>query len=307
MDFAKTPCHPGPLESKTGTRPAALSLIRRSAALKGNLVRSFAGSLFLLCSLLCPFLRPATAQVLRREPFALRDSTQLLVVTTPEWNAGFGMLQRYERSSTSRTWKSVGHPVAVVVGQNGLGWDETQAADPEEARNLNDPVKKEGDLRSPAGIFHLGTTFGYASEKPSTWLMPYLHLTSSTVCVDDPKSKFYNRVLDLTAVSPDWTSSEHMLRNDDLYRWGLVVEQNDDPAQPGDGSCIFMHIWPGPGQRTVGCTATAEEQLEVVLGWLDPSQKPLLVQLPEFKYAALEKAWGLPALPNESISARALP
>jgi zinc D-Ala-D-Ala dipeptidase len=298
MDFGQAPCHLGPLDRKTRTRPTSGRLIRRSASPRGDLVRSFTGGLLLLGSLLSASLWPATAQVLRREPFALRDSTQLLVVTTPDWNAGFGVLQRYERSGASSTWKSVGHSVAVVVGKNGLGWDETPAADPQEARNLNDPVKKEGDLRSPAGIFHLGTTFGYASEKPSTWMMPYLHLTSGTECVDDPNSKFYNRLLDRAEVSPDWKSSEHMLRSDDLYRWGLVVEQNADPAQPGDGSCIFLHVWPGPGQRTVGCTATAEEQLEVVLGWLDPAQNPLLVQLPASKYVALEKAWGLPALHN---------
>ena len=88
-----------------------------------------------------------------------------------------------------------------------------------------------------------------------------------------------------------------MLRTDDQNHWGLVVEQNVDPAQPADGSCIFLRIWRGPGQATVGSTATAQEQIENVLGWLDPAQNPVLVQLPASKYRALEKTWELPTIP----------
>jgi L,D-transpeptidase catalytic domain len=291
------PSHVEPLEPPA--TPAATCLIRRSPPLDRNSTGIRKRSPLLLCLLVSTILWSAAAQVLRvrREPFALRESTQLLVVTTPEWNAYFGVLQRYERSAANAPWIVVGHPIAVVVGKNGLAWDAgSEAVDPKEARDVDDPVKKEGDLRSPAGIFHLGTAFGYASEKPDSWRMPYLHLTSSTECVDDPKSKFYNQVLDRAAVSPDWKSSEHMLRNDDLYRWGLVVQQNVHPAQPGDGSCIFLHTWPGPGRATVGCTATAEEQIEAMLGWLDPAQNPLLVQLPMSKYVVLQKVWGLPAI-----------
>jgi hypothetical protein len=251
----------------------------------------------LLCVLLSALLWPAVAQVLRRQAFALRESTQLLVVTTPEWNATFGALRRYQRSVPGGTWNAEGHPIAVVVGKNGLGWEAgAKAADPEEARNENDPVKKEGDLRSPAGAFLLGTSFGYAQQKPMAWKMPYLQLTSSTECVNDPKSKFYNQVVDRATVSPDWKSSEPMLRTDDVNRWGLVVEQNVNPAQPGDGACIFLQVWRGPGQATDDSTATAQEQIENVLLWLDPAQSPLLVQLPASKYHALQKAWGLPAI-----------
>ncbi len=297
MDFLRLPFHLGLLEGRGKTRSIAVSPIRWPASLKRNLTGRPNRSRLLLCVLLSTLLWPVAAQVLRRQAFALRETTQLLVVAIPEWNAMFGELRRYERSAPGGTWEVVGHPIAVVIGKNGLGWEAgTDAADPREARNVNDPVKKDGDLRSPAGAFRLGTTFGYAPRKPAAWKMPYLQLTPSTECVDDPKSKFYNQVLDRAAVSPDWKSSEHMLRTDDLNRWGLVVEQNVDPAQPGDGSCIFLQIWPGPGKATDDSTATAQEQIENVLGWLDPAQSPLLVQLPVSKIDALQKDWGLPAI-----------
>jgi D-alanyl-D-alanine dipeptidase len=59
-----------------------------------------------------------------------------------------------------------------------------------------------------------------------------------------------------------------------------------------------MHIWRGPGQPTVGCTAMAQADLESLLGWLDPERKPLLVQLPAAQYQKLRHRWNLPAIEN---------
>jgi D-alanyl-D-alanine dipeptidase len=126
--------------------------------------------------------------------------------------------------------------------------------------------------------------------------MPYLSLAKSVECVDDTNSKFYNQIVDRDQVAPDWNSSEHMLRPDELYRLGLVINHNARPSQPGGGSCIFMHIWLGPGRGTVGCTAMPAERLESILAWLNPVKKPLLVQLPVAQYQRLQKAWKLPTL-----------
>ena len=235
-----------------------------------------------------------------RPQIGLDSSTQLLVVTTPDWNSIEGKLQRYERPSVRKLWKPVGESITVVVGKDGVGWDKSlpisSGTDSNGVRAASDPVKKEGDGRAPAGIFSLTTAFGYAAERPPGWKMPYLNLTSSTECVDDVGSKSYNRVLDRSGVVPDWNSSEHMLRPDELYRWGVVVAYNSGPPQPGDGSCIFLHIWRGPGIPTVGCTAMPQEQIESLLAWLDPARKPLLVQLPVPEYRKLRKRWKLPDL-----------
>lgn len=227
----------------------------------------------------------------------LKSSTQVLVVTTLDWNAVEGGLQRYERSTRHKQWRAVGEPVTIVVGINGLGWGEGLVTKEElHIRSASDPVKKEGDGKAPAGIFRFSTAFGYAPQPQSGWRMPYLSLTKSVECVDDTNSKFYNQVVDHDQVAPDWNSSEHMLRLDELYRWGLVINHNASPSQPGGGSCIFMHIWLGPGRGTVGCTAMPPERLESILAWLDPAKKPLLVQLPVAQYQRLQKAWKLPIL-----------
>jgi D-alanyl-D-alanine dipeptidase len=233
-----------------------------------------------------------------KQPAALRESTQVLVVTTQDWNGVDGTLQMYERPQARKKWKAVGEPISIVVGKKGLGWGagvETNYG----RRATSDPVKKEGDGKSPAGIFRLSTAFGYAAKEPAAWKMPYLNLTPTVECVDDARSKFYNRVLDRATVAPDWSSSEQMLRADGLYRWGLVVDHNAEPVIAGSGSCIFLHIWMGPGVGTTGCTAMAQEQLEALLGRLDPARRPLLVQLPRPQYKKLRRHWKLPALPRQ--------
>ncbi|MGA3160418.1 MAG: L,D-transpeptidase family protein [Terracidiphilus sp.] len=233
-----------------------------------------------------------------REPDALRASTQILIVTTQDWNGADGRLQVYERPRVGKRWKAAGDAIPVVVGKNGLGWGAGVATDAAR-REAADPIKKEGDGKSPAGVFRLSTVFGYAAQEPAAWKMPYLNLSPSVECVDDASSKFYNRVLERATVAPDWSSSEQMLRPDGEYRWGVVVEHNAEPVTPGVGSCIFLHIWLGPGVGTTGCTAMAQEQLEALLARLDPARTPLLVQLPRPQYKKLRRQWKLPGLPRQ--------
>ena len=252
------------------------------------------------------------AAVRAAEPSALASSTQMIVVTTSDWSAVEGRLQRYERGNPHKKWRAVGEPISVVVGKNGLGWGagviptDNAPNTKTKIRAAADPVKKEGDGKAPAGVFALGTVFGYAPQPLPGSKMPYLNLTPSVECVDDTSSKFYNRVVNRDAAVPDWNSSEHMLRSDELYRWGIVVGHNGIVAErdasapaPGGGSCIFLHIWRGPGQPTVGCTAMPQGQLESLLTWLDPARNPLLVQLPAPQYERLRKRWKLPRLESK--------
>jgi L,D-peptidoglycan transpeptidase YkuD (ErfK/YbiS/YcfS/YnhG family) len=243
-----------------------------------------------------------SAQVAAAKPNAFAQSTQMIVVTTPDWDAVDGTLQRYERGNLHEAWRLAGAPVAIVVGQKGMGWGIGVIAthDPK-IRLASDPVKKEGDGKSPAGIFALGTAFGESSQPLPGLRTPYLQLTPSIECVDDSGSKYYNRVVDRSSVVADWNSSEHMRNIGEAYRWGIVVGHNGGdtmaratPPVPLGGSCVFLHIWRGPTRGTAGCTAMPQNQLETLLTWLDSTRKPLLVQLPAPGYARLTRRWGLP-------------
>lgn len=241
---------------------------------------------------------PATAAdgapALAKTAAPLAEARQLAVVITDGWDATRGRLQRFERADARADWRSVAPPVPVVVGRTGLAWgvglhEGTAATD-------GDPVKREGDGKAPAGVFRLSGTFGYRAAAEVPWVrMPYLHSTQAWKCVDDTASRHYNRLVDETVVEKDWESKEEMLRPDHLYRLGVVVDHNwAAQTRPGAGSCIFLHVWRGPDQPTVGCTAMAESNLEQVVRWLDPARDPALVQLPRAEYRRLRRAWRLP-------------
>ena len=264
-------------------------------------------SICILVLLLLPagtFAVSAAPAASSKNPFA--GSTQLIVVTTSNWDAVQGQLQRFERTTARKRWRPVGEPIPIVVGRNGLGWGIGLAAasDPN-LRVSSDPVKKEGDGKSPAGIFDLGTVFGYSAQPLPGLNVPYLALTESIECVDDVNSKYYNRIVDRSAVAADWNSSEHMRDTGESYRWGIVVDfngtaatRNQNPPQPGGGSCVFLHIWHDQNPGTAGCTAMTQTDLETLLTWLDPRQRPLLLQLPVPAYRRLTHHWHLPKLSN---------
>ena len=241
------------------------------------------------------------------QPDALAHSTQLIVVTTPDWDTVQGHMQRYERATPQQPWRAVSEPIAIVVGKHGLGLGSgVVATDKPNIRAASDPVKHEGDGKSPAGVFTFGTAFGYASQPLSGMKLPYLELTPSIECVDDISSKHYNRIVDRATVVPDWNSSEHMRNTGESYRWGIVVDHNNiagDSAHmpvPRGGSCIFLHIWQDASHGTAGCTAMPQSNVEELLRWIDPERYPLLVQLPVAQYKHLERRWNLPPLPADS-------
>jgi D-alanyl-D-alanine dipeptidase len=213
-------------------------------------------------------------------------TTQLILVTTDNWGAVVGSLRTYSRAPGGQ-WNAAGQVSDVDVGGNGLAWGAGLHSDGQ------GPQKREGDGKAPAGAFTLGTAFGYDPQPGLR--MPYLQVDSNVVCVDDPNSSFYNQIVNTTSISPDWTSAEQMRRSDDLYRLGAVVNHNSGNV-PGFGSCIFLHIWRGWGSGTAGCTSMDAGQMAQLLGWLDPSAAPVLVQLPMDQYRYVQSGWELPAL-----------
>ena len=52
-----------------------------------------------------------------------------------------------------------------------------------------------------------------------------------------------------------------MKRDDNLYKYGIVIEYNTNPAIKGYGSAIFLHVWGGENDTTEGCVAVSEEKL----------------------------------------------
>jgi D-alanyl-D-alanine dipeptidase len=221
------------------------------------------------------------------EPYRdlLANAEQALVVTTPGWNNVDGTLRRFEKQDGK--WQPVGEKFPIVVGKSGLGWDGII----EPLSTPAQPVKKEGDGRSPAGIFKITELFGFDPSLDAG--LPYRPLTEFTECVDDASSQSYNQIVDRKQIpNPDWNSSEKM-RTIDVYKIGGVVDYNS-PKVPGAGSCIFLHIWKGQGHGTAGCTAMEETHVQQLAGWLKEKQHPIIIQFPALLYDSLKGPWQLP-------------
>jgi D-alanyl-D-alanine dipeptidase len=218
------------------------------------------------------------------------SKTQLVSVVTKDWERFQAKLQRYDRVP-GQAWKQVGPAIDVVVGHEGYGWGRGLHGGGAPVERPG-PIKREGDGRSPAGIFEIGAAYGYEAARTGVAL-PYVQATSELRCVDDPKSRHYNRIVSTADTPVDWQSAEYMRRQDELYAIAIVVEHNTRQTEPGAGSCIFIHVWRGPDSGMTGCTAMPMETLEAFAGWLKPNAA-VLVALPQGEYDALRGSWELP-------------
>ena len=157
----------------------------------------------------------------------------------------------------SGRWEPVFDPIPAVVGRQGIAaLDE----------------KREGDGKTPSGAYSLGSAFGYASSIHTK--LDYYQVTENDFWVDDPKSLQYNQWVHAT---PQANSFERLKRDDDLYKYGLVINYNTDPVVPGKGSAIFLHVWRGQNQPTAGCVAVAEKDIIRILQWLDKDKHPVII------------------------------
>lgn len=223
---------------------------------------------------------------------AWQSARQLVLVTTAGWNVDHGQLRTYQRRDGR--WQEVGAAVPVTVGTAGAAWGVGLST----PQHDGGPIKREGDSRSPAGVFSIVEAFGYAANADTA--LHYRALGASDYCVDVSSSPQYNRIVDERKVGAAAVkgSTEPMRRDlhangDQRYRQGFVIEHNPR-AVPQQGSCIFAHLWKSPGVATAGCTAMQPKVMQRLLAWLKPQEQPVFVLLPQAELARLHEAWHLP-------------
>ena len=184
-------------------------------------------------------------------------STQIILVVD---NSSFLFTRTtlYAMEKHVDNWQMAFEPLDAVIGRNGFA-----------------PVgeKREGDGKTPSGIYPLKMTFGYDATMGTK--MPYRQSLADDLWVDDPQADDYNRWVKKQETRA--SSYEIMKRNDNLYKYGVIIEYNTDPVIKGNGSAIFLHIWKCDGIPTAGCVAVSEEDIIKILGWLDPVASPLII------------------------------
>jgi L,D-peptidoglycan transpeptidase YkuD (ErfK/YbiS/YcfS/YnhG family) len=229
-----------------------------------------------------------------RVPDETRD---LVLVVTPDWTATTAVVSHWRRRAGG--WIAVDAPWRAVLGYAGSGWGRGLHGDGAPVGYAG-PSKREGDGRSPAGMFAIGPSFGYADAAPVGMRGHYTAVTATWRCIDDPHSHYYGQIVDQVGVSADWSSAEDLRRDDELYRRVVEIRHNPDHS-PDRGSCIFLHVWSGPDSTTIGCTAMALPDLERLMSSLDPAARPVLVLLPAAALRTLAPVWNVPVPSDRSL------
>ncbi|WP_239004598.1 L,D-transpeptidase family protein [Paenibacillus tepidiphilus] len=182
------------------------------------------------------------------------EARQVVVVEAAERSSQSGVLSLREKRGGQ--WVALLSGIPVSLGKGGLG------------------KTKEGDGRTPSGVFRLGHAFGFAAQ-PAGLRLPYTRTSPTDFWVDDPASPDYNTWISYSGNPQQRWSSYEALQHP-LYKYAVTVSYNTNPVIPGKGSAIFLHLWRGPGQPTAGCIAMSEPDLLRLMQALDPGLSPAI-------------------------------
>lgn len=222
--------------------------------------------------------------------------TQAVLGIADSWDSSHVTLSLVEKNSAGQ-WQRVLGPVRGRLGRAGLVWGLGLHANPRGAT-----IKKEGDGRSPAGIFAIG---GLWTTTPTPVKhhrsMPEVRVGPRDLWVSDTATpQLYNRYirLDHPAATP-WELREQMRQHDYAHSIKLLICHNtqETPGRPvlGAGSSIFFHIWRRDGAApTAGCTSMSEPDLRAIIARLNPTRHPVYILLPRSVYTGLRGPWALP-------------
>jgi D-alanyl-D-alanine dipeptidase/L,D-peptidoglycan transpeptidase YkuD (ErfK/YbiS/YcfS/YnhG family) len=174
-----------------------------------------------------------------------RGADKVITVSTSEEGGNAAVIRAYTKAGTGWTQR---FETAGYVGKNGVADD-----------------KREGDGKTPSGVYTFGRAFGTADDPGS--ITPYTKVTENDVWVDDPNSARYNQWTGKNAPGADWASAEHLIKYPEAYKYAIAINYNTNPIIPGMGSAIFLHC--STDSPTTGCVSAPEAAMIFFLSFID--------------------------------------
>ncbi len=224
------------------------------------------------------------------------NCTQAIIGVSDDWNSSHVNLTLVEKNTAGK-WQRVLGPVPGRLGRNGSVWGLGAHSNPGGAT-----TKREGDGRSPAGIYELGGLWvTHPTPVEHDPAIPYVQVGPNDLWISDPRlPHLYNRHLRLDhPATTAWELHEQMRQNDYPHSIKLLVHHNTPQSvgkpRVGAGSSIFFHIWRKDGAApTAGCTSMSEDTLRAFIARLRADRNPVYILLPRSEYTRRRKSWGLP-------------
>lgn len=175
---------------------------------------------------------------------ASKDAKQVFVVAAFSADATDAWISLHEKHSDG-SWHMV-MTTPGFIGKNGLG------------------KTKEGDAKTPEGVFRFNRAFGIADDPGS--LIPYVKIDNDSYWSGDSREGYhYNELVSLKDLPDlDTKECEHLIDYIYHYQYCLNISYNDK-GTPGLGSAIFLHCF-GPAKPfSGGCVAIPEECMKYVM------------------------------------------
>lgn len=157
----------------------------------------------------------------------------------------------------------------IIVNKNGTLMHNKKLYKCALGKNGITKNKREGDKKTPAGIFSLGKIF-YRKDKIEnlkTKLKKVIIKKNMAWC-DNPENKSYNKL-----IFTNDKSKEKLFRKDNLYDIIVVINYNIRPVKKNKGSAIFIHLARKNYSGTMGCIALNKKDLIEILKSLKNNEK----------------------------------
>lgn len=152
--------------------------------------------------------------------------------------------------------------LTVHTKHNGV-WTETLSCSARVGRNGITGNKREGDGKTPRGIYSFGQAFGVAGNPGTS--RRWLQVNNNHYWVDDVHSAYYNKLVDASQTGIQWSSAEHLISYPTAYRYAIALNYNT-ACTPGAGSAIFLHC--STGGATAGCISVSQSDMIRILKML---------------------------------------
>ena len=137
-------------------------------------------------------------------------------------------------------------------------------------RNGSTSNKKEGDFKTPKGVFELENLYFRKDriKKPITSLKCVEIEENMGWCNDINYPKTYNKLIKIT----ERTGHEKLKREDSKYDLVIPIKYNFKKPRVGLGSCIFIHLTKNY-KPTAGCIALRKKDFLIMLKLIKKKSK----------------------------------
>ena len=190
-----------------------------------------------------------------------------VTVNTTKWDDILDSYQNDDSINQLLFVKYTGGSKAKVIlyNKDNGKWKKILSCSGEVGKNGIDK-QREGDKKTPTGIFNL--THGFGIKKNPGTKVPYVKVNSNLYWCGD--QNYYNQLIDITE-KPHHCTGEHLIDYTQCYAYGMFLDYNKE-CTLGKGSAIFLHC-KGNSGYTAGCVAVSQENMIKILRSVEPGAK----------------------------------